>query len=271
METSLITYNLKDRGRQYRGKERHFHLQKMAEAINSPATQERVKHRDMLGYYGHWPRVKYGLNPCEGNESGALQPALVTTLLTAKDDGTITHKAEFLKTKPGQIAAQLFSSRTGGFSSAIDESKPDFFGFDYVLEPNYSTNRGYQITFDSAAHCFIAEGMTLDDVVVADYNDQLDGALALVNHLTNAHHMTLASFKRLQEENAELLSLLVNQKPTFDSASAPLSVAKQPAQQLQNDIEFFKNAKLPRLSNSNQENAESFTETRLYTRLRNGY
>ena len=271
METSLITYNLKDRGRQYRGKERHFHLQKMAEAINSPATQERVKHRDMLGYYGHWPRVKYGLNPCEGNEAGALQPALVTTLLTAKDDGTITHKAEFLKTKPGQIAAQLFSSRTGGFSSAIDESKPDFFGFDYVLEPNYSTNRGYQITFDSVTNSFIAEGVSLDDVVISDYNDQLDGALAVIKHLNSVHHLTLASLKHAKEENEELLSLLINQKTALDSVSTtPLSVAKYPAQQIKQDIDFFKSAKLPQLL-TKQENQETLQETRLYNRLRNGY
>ncbi|MFZ4504315.1 MAG: hypothetical protein ACOYM1_10215 [Methylovulum sp.] len=269
METPLITYNLKTRGRQYRGKERHFHLQKMAETINSPETQERVKHRDMLGYYGHWPRVKYGLNPCEGNEDGALQPALVTTLLTAKDDGTITHKAEFLKTKPGQIAAQLFSSRTGGFSSAIDESTPNFFGFDYVLEPNYSTNRGYQITFDAVSNCFVPNGISLDNIAILDYNDQLDGALAVIKHLNNAHFMTLESLKQANVDKEELLSLLINQKTLDSASSAALSVAKYPAQQLRNDIDFFKSAKLPKISN--QENAETLNETRLYTRLRNGY
>ena len=175
METKIITYNLKDRGRQYRGKERNFNIRSIVSAINGPACQERVKNRDMLGYYGHWPRIKFGMVPQEGGmDSGRpslVEPALVTTFLKAHDDGTIEHQAEFLDTDSGQVAAKLYAGRVGGFSSAIDQHRPEFFGFDYVLEPNYSTNRGY--TLDDV------RDMTLDDIDLVDCARRAAGILGM--------------------------------------------------------------------------------------------
>ena len=90
METKIISYNLKDRGRRYRGKDRNFDIAAIVKAINSPACQERVRKRDMLGYYGHWPRQKFGIYPAEGGIEGGkpavVEPALVTTLLRAYPD-----------------------------------------------------------------------------------------------------------------------------------------------------------------------------------------
>jgi len=50
MQTKLIKYNLRERGRQFRGKDRNFNIRAIVDAINSPACQERVKNRDMLGF-----------------------------------------------------------------------------------------------------------------------------------------------------------------------------------------------------------------------------
>src|SRR5258708_18352055 len=157
MKTEIIRYNLTERGRTYRGKERSFDIPRIVAAINSGACQEKVKHRDMLGYYGHWPRVKFGMNPAEGGvvdgKAVRVEPAIVTTYLKALDDGTVEHQEEFLDNDAGKLAYNLYKSKAGGFSSAIDEfrrSGPEFYGFDYVLEPNYSTNRGYDIALDSA-------------------------------------------------------------------------------------------------------------------------
>lgn len=268
VETPLITYNLAQRGRQYRGKERHFHLQVMAAAINSPETQERVKHRDMLGFYGHWPRLKFGMNPCEGGPIGVVEPALVTTHLSAQDDGTVQHRAEFLKTKAGQLASQLFDSKTGGFSSAIDEVKPEFFGFDYVFEPNYSTNRGYEITFDSASGNFAVGDMTLDAIMAAEYDDQLSGFLALVQKMGDMQRLTLQSMNRLQAENEDLMSRIVRQ-PSLDSTQQPMSFSKDPAEQLLRDIQTFRTARLPRLNNES-DGGDDFSQSRLYRLLANG-
>lgn len=248
METNIIRYNLKDRGRRYRGKERNFNIAQIAAAINSPETQERVKNRDMHGFYGHWPRVKFGMIPNEGVMDGQdtaprVIPAFITTYLQAFPDGTVEHRAEFIDTEPGQVAAKLHASKVGGFSSAIDEMNPRFFGFDYVLEPNFSTNRGYSL--DSAA------GMTLDDVEQAVRDEQLH-AMSILLDSVNAERKAVSDvIERLQAENEELLSMLSSVKPdaaaTLDSTAAgirPLAVSKGPAERLRREASRFMGAHL---------------------------
>jgi len=200
METERIVYNLNERGRKHRGTARHFDVGAIAHAINSDACQERVKQRDMQGYYGHWPRLKFGLNPQEGGLDGGkaalVEPAFITTHLKADADGTIEHKAQFLDTASGQVAAKLYHNRTGGFSSAIDASIPEFFGFDYVLEPNYATNRGW--TLDSIGQ------MSSDDIQAALIDEQLHGALTLVNTLSQQHTWLQHTLDHAQKTIAHL-------------------------------------------------------------------
>jgi len=200
VETELIRYNLHERGRKYRGTARQWDVGAIAHAINSDACQERVKHRDMQGYYGHWPRLKFGLNPQEGGLEGGkpalVEPALITTHLKADSDGSIEHKAQFLDTTSGQVAAKLYHNRTGGFSSAIDASTPEFFGFDYVLEPNYATNRGW--TLDSISR------MSSEDVQAALLDEQLHGALTLVNTLNQQHTWLQQTLDQAQDTIAHL-------------------------------------------------------------------
>lgn len=241
MQTKVITYNLKDRGRQYRGKERNFNIRAICDAINGPACQERVKSRDMVGYYGHWPRIKFGMNPAEGGMDAGrpslVEPALVTTLLRAHPDGTIEHQAEFLSNDPGQVAAKLYSGRVGGFSSAIDQHRPEFFGFDYVLEPNYSTNRGY--TLDDV------RDMTLDDIEAAIYDEQLRGVMRLLDSANDERDRASEVIESLRAENEQLLSMLaakgVNASHALDSvAVAPIAVSIDPIERMRRDADVFR-------------------------------
>lgn len=270
MQTKIINYNLKDRGRQYRGKERHFNIRAIVAAINGPACQERVRNRDMQGYYGHWPRIKFGLNPAEGGLDGGkpaiVEPALVTTLLRAHDDGTIEHQAEFLSTDPGQVAAKLYNSRTGGFSSAIDQTRPEFFGFDYVLEPNYTTNRGY--TLDDV------RDMTLDDIEAAIYDEQLRGMAVLLDAANIERERASDVIERLSAENEQLLSLLaakgVDAKTALDSAGvAPLVLPGELADRMARDMEAFRGTStLPRFVEPEQNEPAADP---LYARLRDRF
>jgi hypothetical protein len=154
MRTGAIRFNVRDRGRKHRGAERNFNTAALAALIGSPAVQERVRKRDLHGYFGHWPRKLFGMDPGEGGmyegKQITLEPALVTVSISANPDGTIEHEAEFLDTAPGRTAKRLWNSKTGGFSSAIrahpvgGQDQPlSFHGFDYVMEPNFSTNRGW--------------------------------------------------------------------------------------------------------------------------------
>lgn len=214
MKTGPITYNVRERGRQHRGVDRNFDTAALARLVNSPEVQERVRLRDLPGYFGHWPRRLFGMEPGEGGihdgKQITLEPALVTVSLRAADDGTIEHEAEFLDTAPGRTAKRLFSSKAGGFSSAIRcreyagrDVPIGFHGFDYVMEPNFSTNRGYALDgvdadgdaafFDDAVRESASTLRALDGLysaLQADY-DRMAGALA-----------------RMQQENAELIGML---------------------------------------------------------------
>lgn len=223
MKTEIITYNLQDRGRQFRGSPRNFDIKKIAESINSSAMQERVKNRDLLGYYGHWPRKQFGIEPTEGGlakgRPSIVEPAICTTMLEADENGTIRHQAEFLQTDAGKVAAKLYESRTGGFSSAISDRLGVFHGFDYVLEPNFTHNRGYAL--DSV------DDMTEDDMMAAMIEEQLHGMQLVLDSVEQraeierqTAELAAQTLAAVQAENAELYSMLVKAGVSFDSVNA---------------------------------------------------
>jgi hypothetical protein len=241
----LITYNLKERGRQYRGQERNFNIKAICDAINSPACQERVKTRAMLGYYGHKIRMLCGLEPVESaviaGKYNEFDHAIVTTHLKAYPDGTIEHQTEFLDTVPGRKAARYYDQKIGGFSSAIDETRPEFFGFDYVLDPNYHTNRGY--TLDSV-------NLTLDDVLDAVKSEDEEFLQRLIDVKDTEIAQLKAALDSVSVENEELMGMLMKNGGTLDSAGLapvmPMVVTLDNTARLSRDIDAFrKEAHLP--------------------------
>lgn len=213
--TDSITYNVRERGRKYRGVDRHLDTAALAKMINGPDVQERVKHGDLLGYFGHWPRVKFGMTPQEGaivdGKAVVLPVALRTVELRAEANGTISHKAEFLDTEAGHVAEGLYKSKAGGFSSAIDvvpRTSPaiprGFYGFDYVYEPNYSTNRGHKVVLDSIGPELVA---LLDGVLEQAAREQ-DEMAAVFDSLHVQHLDVLSALERTANERDELLDMV---------------------------------------------------------------
>lgn len=237
-KTGVITFNALNRGRKHRGVDRNFDAAALAAIVNSGAVQERVKMRDMMGYYGHWPRVKFGMQVPEAEivagKQVNIEPAFVTTLLQADPDGTIRHEAEFLDTPSGRLAERLYKSKVGGFSSAITSKRAGernmpigFFGFDYVLEPNFTTNRGYSVQLDSVGE---VEVDMLDEV--GEYNAAIEGTMRLFDALQHdfdsvaqERNLALETIQRLQEENEQLMSMLA----TRDSKAEVTLDSVQPA------------------------------------------
>ncbi len=226
MKTGVIKYNVNQRNREHRGVDRNFDTAALADLINGGAVQEQVKNRDLYGYYGHWPRIKFGLNPTEGaivnGKVVHLEPALVTTYLKAFPDGTIEHEAEFMDNGAGRIAMRLWQNKRGGFSSAIDTRRAGnklfptgFFGFDYVLEPNYTTNRGF--TLDSINSDALA---ALDDV--AEYGNQIAGFNLILDSLQRDFELQQQTVEHLAEQNEDLLEMVMKlsggKAPVFDRA-----------------------------------------------------
>lgn len=216
--TGVIKFNVGARNRKFRGVNRNFDTATLANLVNGGDVQERVAKGDMLGYYGHWPRVKFGMNPAEGGVVGdkavAVEPAIRTTFIKAYPDGTIEHEVEFLNTAPGKIAKRMYDSEVGGFSSAITakqkgsiEVPVGFFGFDYVMEPNFDTNRGYRMALDGVMEGDDAELILLDDA--QEYYAMLDGVNKLYDRL-HAEHLLLAdALKQSELERVELESMLL--------------------------------------------------------------
>ncbi len=238
-----IRYNLKDRGRQFRGQERNFNIKALCDSIMSGPTQERVKTRAMLGYFGHKPRILAGMEPMESlvinGKYNEIEPAIVTTSLTCDMAGNIEHKTEFLDTPSGRRAARMFANRIGGFSTVIDQGKNEFIGQDFVLDPNFSGNRGFSL--DSA-------DLTFDQVLCDAQSEEEDFWNALVNVKDNQIETLTVTLDHLQEENIELLSILASSGKNNDHQAPilPVSVSLDSVNRLERDrSSFHKEARLP--------------------------
>lgn len=158
-KSEIIRYNITDRGRKHIGKPRNFNVAQVVRLINGPQVQEMVNAGDMYGYLGHGVRAEWGMNPSEtvlandgkGQKYVAIEPAIRTIHITASQDGTIEHQAEFLDNELGRKAWEWYQAKIGGFSSVFTptpEAPTQFYGFDYVMVPNFATNRGYEMVMD---------------------------------------------------------------------------------------------------------------------------
>lgn len=260
METPVIRYNLRDRGRKHTGQPRNFNLKAVCDAINSPACQETVASRGMLGYYGHLPRLRYGMRPVEGGIEGGkykeVVPALVTTYLKADYNGNIEHRAEFLNTTAGEIAAKLWNGKVGGFSSAIGpEPYSDFFGFDYVAQPNYLGNSFRGVALDDAfggggMAVLSGAGVTYDDVYSAEQDEQAQAMIYLLDSVGIERRRANETIEHLQAENEQLLSMLASKgmsaEMVLDSVGvAPIAVSTEAFDRMNRDTHMFMQGHLP--------------------------
>lgn len=248
METPKIRYNVRDRGRKHTGQVRNFDLKKLCDAINGDHCQETVESGGMLGYFGHLPRVRYGMHPVEGGiENGKyapVEPAIVTTYLRASPDGTIEHKARFLGTQSGQLARKLWEEKIGGFSSAIDTGRYEFYGFDYVNAPNFLQNSFRGVVLDDVT-AQNPLGMTYDDIFAAELAEKDAGFAAVLDAVTRQRDYANSCIENLRAENEELLSKLATMgvTPTFD-AIKPTLIPRGRAR-IAIDDAHFRNAELP--------------------------
>lgn len=242
--TGKIRFNLAERGRTARGVERHFDTAAAARLINSPAVQEKIKHGDMVGYFGHWPRVQFGLNASEGGvvngQAISVEPNMRLVHCVATPDGWVEHETEFFDNTGGKIAARCFGNKVGGFSSAIraptigGRAVPtEFHGFDYVIEPNYSTNRGYGVTLDG-----IADGDEIFDAV-AERNLIIEQCSVMLDSMQSAYDQMAATMARMGEENAYYLSRLAAQGTAPVLLDGVLDVVSRPTHSYLDSAESF--------------------------------
>lgn len=256
METNLIKFNLKERGRKHTGQERNYNVKAICDAINSPETQERVETRGMFGLYGHWARLRFGLDAAEGGvaegKAISLEPAFVTTFIKASLDGAVEHKAEFLDTASGNLAFKLFKQKVGGFStalSALDSVKPRFHGLDFVLEPNYLGNSFRGEAMDSI-DAETGEPLTLDSIIQKSEQEFVSGYLELIKAGESRESALKIALDQALEENAELMSLLTKEQQVtaldnIGDFAVGIPITRGKTNQIEADMNYFRTQALP--------------------------
>ena len=183
------SFSLLDEGRQYTGNHRKYIIENAREICNSPATKEKIRLREALGFYGHGRRILAGkMNigeveavtlPDGGKAIVSNIPSNVTVAFDVSPEGVVSHSQEVLDTETGKSVSTLHASRVGGFSWAcpgVDggRGKPTrlsgFSGFDYLLNPGFSSNRGYIL--EGAADTAGQEQMILECLAATVKDDR---------------------------------------------------------------------------------------------------
>lgn len=188
-KTAKLSYNLHDRGRKYNGSDRsNVDFNEMIKLINSNQVQELAQTGSLYGYYGHSIRQRFGMRPPEtvvvDGKTIHLEPAFKTIEIVAHKNGQVEHINEFLDNDAGEYASRQYKAKAGGFSTAVNY-KPvgvgkllpvGFFGFDYVLQPNYTTNNG--------------DGQLYDDIGLFLPVDAESDVIACFDSLTDVNSLT---------------------------------------------------------------------------------
>ena len=181
------TFNLFQEGRKYTGHHRKYIMESAHATCYAPETREGLGLREKLGYLGHGrrelsrslslPEVTAVKLPDGSSIIMENVPSNVTTSFEVNNKtGVVTHTQEILETAPGKVVDGLDTSRVGGFSWACGGSDggasgatriSTFHGFDYVMNPGFSANRGYIL--ESATEK--TKGMILESIVRAGIAD----------------------------------------------------------------------------------------------------
>lgn len=158
------SFSLLDTQRKYTGTHRKYIIENARNICYSPVTREKISKREAYGFYGHGRRVLCGRPSLEVQEVDVITlpdgkqamvsniPSNVTIKFEIDESGVVTHTQEILDTETGRIVDGLHASKVGGFSWACPGKDggtktatllTGFSGFDYVLSPGFSANRGY--------------------------------------------------------------------------------------------------------------------------------
>jgi len=216
--TEVISYNLNERGRDFTGVDRAVDVEAAMRLINGPAIQESVRKGDIFGFVGHFFREKYGLDVpetvIENGKTVTLEPAVKTVFIKCLPDGTVQHQQEFLPTSPGRIAQRLYQGKSYGFSSVFYapdinglRTPQNYFGMDFVKNPNYDTNRGYDAMLDStSAGAMSSGGYAVEVGAMMDSVDRIMAANdAHASEMSTAYMTQCKAMDEMNEFNARLL------------------------------------------------------------------
>jgi hypothetical protein len=127
------------------GQARNYDPKKYKFMVENPKTQMHIKNGYAIGGYTHDIRNSNGTLKSTDEFGNKIIPALKTLSMewipTGNGYGLVRHKQRIANNKIGKEIQELIKAGIGGFSSAHNLKTGDFFGFDYVALPNFTTNR----------------------------------------------------------------------------------------------------------------------------------
>ena len=218
--TKVITYNIKDTGRNLTQTKRNYDIAGANALLNSATVQEGIKNGDYFGYFGHWIRELLGLDPQEGGfVDGKLvlvEPAIQIKQISSTSNGDVSFKVQFLDTPMGNMARRIYKQKKGGFSIVWDyyiqadgSYLPyQFYGLDLVLSPNFTKNRGYAM--DSITRDLLGT-VAMDSADIFGIGSRLTPVFAKLRQLE-------ADKLRLEATVDDLSTALSRQKPKKQTA-----------------------------------------------------
>jgi len=215
------------------GNGRRYVLHAVKAMLESAQTQEGLKLGELYGYFGHGVRQATNkMKPSEfevvmiEGKAVAIQnvPANFTVSIEADDSGNIAHTQEVMDTTSGLIVQSMLESQAGGWSWACTGATSNgadyprqFFGFDYVNQPNFIPNDRQQSMFESVGVS------TVDDLII--HNLQQRGIQADRMFLDSWNRVSLAAEAA---RNAEFDVFMLN---------GMLLEGKQASAQLKRDLD----------------------------------
>ncbi|MCV6588705.1 MAG: DUF3450 domain-containing protein [Marinobacterium sp.] len=236
------SFDLTDPGKSY-GNHRNYDLAKTTAVINAPATQELIRNREAVGYFGHNRRTLGKLQPGESDlvatRTGPIivenVPACITTGLTI--DGTkVSYEVEVLDTEPGKVIQSMIDSKVGGFSWAmpgqdgrrIGISRPDsYLGMDYVVSPGFNSSRPYALITESAeGDTPLYEGQE-HEALILESATRLGVPEERARAYLNSINSPVVEAVALSAENESLITENAELTESLSSQSAELADLKQ--------------------------------------------
>ena len=159
------------------GSARNYNVNRYKDMVTNKVTQTHIKNGYAIGTISHDYRDKNTGMLLNTDENGDPVIPICKTLKMEWDEGNdnpVIHRQRVLNNKLGKEVQTLIKNGVGGFSSAHNLNKGTFFGFDYVIYPNFTTNR---VIVDNACKngmCAFDEITTIKDELREQIETYLD-------------------------------------------------------------------------------------------------
>lgn len=181
-----ISFDITEHGHSY-GMPRNYPLDKIQKLIRSQEVKKAIENGYALCMYGHMARhKKQGYLANEANaETGTIQEPIGKVTQMSIKDRIISYKMTLVETSENKVKSvvKFIENSIGGFSAVWDVKRGVFYGFDFVLSPNFNGNRVVMDSICSDGSCQL--GSAINDTVldaIGEHEELYNEAKDLLEH-----------------------------------------------------------------------------------------